>query len=215
MNPDSYSETLRQLMNSAGIETFRQLSQKARVSEKQLRRLRRGQAEKLPLETLRELARALNLSLPYFLAQFIPDCQQRTSSRERETLEQLRQEYQHLQAQMERQREHLSFEFQQASLQTLEPWLQQWPNAIAAAENNPELPARKIVPLVQPVSELVATWGVEAIASVGDTIPYDPQQHQLVEGTASPGESVVVRRVGYRHGDRLLSRVRVRPADSA
>jgi len=52
-------------------------------------------------------------------------------------------------------------------------------------------------------------WGVESIAPVGAQIPYNPQQHQLMEGTAEPGEPVKVRYTGYRQGDKLLYRAKV------
>jgi hypothetical protein len=35
--------------------------------------------------------------------------------------------------------------------------------------------------------------------------------HQLLEGTAQPGDLVKVRYTGYRQGDKLLYRVKVSP----
>lgn len=59
-------------------------------------------------------------------------------------------------------------------------------------------------------------WGVEAIASVGSEIPYDPQWHQLMDGTALPGELVRVRYTGYRLADnKLLYRAKVSPISNA
>jgi molecular chaperone GrpE (heat shock protein) len=52
-------------------------------------------------------------------------------------------------------------------------------------------------------------WGVEAIASVGSELPYDPQWHQLMEGIAQPGDLVKVRYTGYRIGEKLLYRAKV------
>jgi molecular chaperone GrpE (heat shock protein) len=69
--------------------------------------------------------------------------------------------------------------------------------------------AVKLLPLVRPVQQLLSQWGVEAIASVGAEIPYDPQFHQLIAGTAQPGETVKVRNLGYRQGEKLLHRVKV------
>jgi molecular chaperone GrpE (heat shock protein) len=60
--------------------------------------------------------------------------------------------------------------------------------------------------------DLVAAWEVEPIGTVGTEVPYDPQNHQLMGGTVQPGESVRVRYVGYRQGDRLLHRAKVSPA---
>ncbi len=52
---------------------------------------------------------------------------------------------------------------------------------------------------------------MELIAPVGAEIPYNPQQHELLEGTAEPGEPVKVRYTGYRQGDKLLYRAKVSP----
>jgi molecular chaperone GrpE (heat shock protein) len=69
--------------------------------------------------------------------------------------------------------------------------------------------AVQLLPLVRPVEKLLAAWGVEAIASVGAELPYDQKLHQLIEGTAQPGEMVKVRNIGYRQGEKLLHRAKV------
>lgn len=204
----NYSEQLRQLMAKVGIPSFRQLSLKADVSELQVRRLRKGQVSQMQLKTLLKLAQALQVSVNQLLVMFLPDSVS-TSQEEDSTL---KQEYQRLEQQLEQQRETLMQEFQQSSLQVLESWLVQWPTAAYAAQQNQQLPAARLLPLVKPVEQLVQKWGVDAIASVGDELPYDPQQHQLMSGTAQPGDRVRVRYTGYRIGDKLLHRAKVSPA---
>jgi molecular chaperone GrpE (heat shock protein) len=93
----------------------------------------------------------------------------------------------------------------------LESWLVQWPTAAYAAQQNQQLPAVRLLPLVRPVEQLLQQWGVEAIASVGSELAYDPHLHQLMEGTAQPGELVRVRYTGYRIGEKLLYRAKVSP----
>ncbi|MFN5239887.1 MAG: XRE family transcriptional regulator, partial [Aphanizomenon sp.] len=106
----------------------------------------------------------------------------------------------------------LQQEFQRSSLQILESLLLQWPTAAYIARENHQLTAVKILPLVdKPLETLLQAWDVKAIASVGDQIPYNPQFHQLLEGTAQPGEIVKVRYPGYIHYEQLLYRVRVSP----
>ena len=102
-------------------------------------------------------------------------------------------------------------EFQQSSLQVIESWLLQCPTAAYAAQQNQQLPAVRLLPLVRPLEQLLQEWGVEAIASVGAEIPYDPHLHQLMEGTAQPGEAVRVRYIGYRQSEKLLYRAKVSP----
>ncbi|NEO35571.1 MAG: nucleotide exchange factor GrpE [Moorea sp. SIOASIH] len=201
----NYSEQLRQLMAQVGIPSFKQLSRRADVSELQLRRLRKGQVSQMQLKTLLKLAQALQVSVNQLLVMFLPD----SVSTLQEEDSTLKQEYQRLEQQLEQQRETLMQEFQQSSLQVLESWLVQWPTAAYAAQQNEQLPAVRLLPLVKPVEQLLEKWGVEAIASVGEELPYDPQKHQLMSGTAQPGDTVRVRYTGYRIGDKLLHRAKV------
>jgi molecular chaperone GrpE (heat shock protein) len=125
-------------------------------------------------------------------------------------------EYQRLQEQLLQQRQSLWEEFQQTTLQALESFLLQWPTAAYAAQNNPQAPAIRLLPLLRPVEQLLASWNVQPIGAVGIEVPYDPQLHQL-EPTApsdnsltlTVGMPVKIRYVGYRQGDRLLYRARV------
>lgn len=205
-----YTQRLQQLMQPLGFSTYKQLSLSTGVSEKLLRRLRQGQVLQLRGETLLKLAQALQVSVSELLATFSSVSLPATSPSEGEESA-LRQEYQRLQQQLEQQRETLRQEFQQSSLQLLESWLVQWPTAAYAAQQNQQLPAVRLLPLVRPVEQLLQEWGVDAIASVGLEIPYDPHLHQLMEGTAQPGELVRVRYTGYRQGDKLLYRAKVSP----
>jgi DNA-binding Xre family transcriptional regulator len=209
-----YTQSLQQLMQGLGFSTYKQLSKRAGISQKQLRRLRRGQISQLRLETLLKLSQVLQISVSELLARFSPESisdQPTVTGEEAKSLEALRQEYQRLQQQLHEQRETLMLEFQQSSLQVLESFLVFWPTAAYKAQQNPQLPAANVLRLVQPVEQLLQDWGVEAIASVGAEVPFDPQFHQLLEGTAQPGEMVRVRNTGYRHQGKLLYRAKVSP----
>ena len=193
-------------MRSGGVSTFKDLSQKAGISEKQIRRLRRGQVSQMRLETLQKLSQALQISLADLLTTFLDSEAESTDLQPN-----CEREYQRLQSQLVQQRDDLWQEFQQTSLQTLEPWLLQWSAAAYAAQQNPQLSAAKLVPLMRPIEHLLQQWGIEAIGAVGSEIPYDPQRHQLMGGTAEPGAWVRVRYGGYQQHDRLLYRIKVSP----
>lgn len=201
-------------MQPLGFSSYKQLGQSAGISETPLRRLRRGQISQLRVETLVKLARALQVSVDELLATFLPEStpsQPSATKEEAASLDALRQEYQRLQRQMQEQRETLMQEFQQSSLQVLESFLIFWPTAAYRVQQNPQLPAANLLRLVQPVEQLLQEWGVEAIATVGSEIPYDPHLHQLLEGTAQSEELVRVRNPGYRHKGKLLFRAKVSP----
>lgn len=204
-----YTQLLQQLMQQVGVSSFRQLSRTAGVSERQLKRLRQGQISQMRVETVLKLAEVLQVSASQLLTVFSPESNS-PNPPEPDNLA-LKQEYQRLQQQLEQQREGLMQEFQQSSVQVLESWLLQWPTAAYAAQQNEQLSAVKLLPLVKPVEQLLQQWGIEAIASVGDELPYEPQWHQLMSGTAQPGDRVRVRYTGYRQGDKLLYRAKVSP----
>ncbi len=201
-SPD-YTDRLQTLMGSIGITTYTELCQVAGVTEKVIRRLRRGQIAMMQIGTLAKIAQGLQISAAELLAQFTDG---RSNGAEDAALQ---VEYDRLQQQLLTQRETLLQEFQQTTLQTIESWMLQWPTAAHAAQQNPTAPAVKLLPLVRPLENLLMQWGIVAIGEVGATIGFDPQQHQVMGTTPNPGDPVRVRYVGYRQGDRLLYRAKV------
>lgn len=203
-----YTHKLQQLMEQVGIASFKALSSKAGVSQRQLKHIRTGEICHMRLQDLYKLSQALGVPISELLSIFSA-VELSWGIKSEEASSALQQEYQRLQAQMEQQRQSLMQQFQQESLQILESWLLQWPTAAYAAGQNPQLAAVKLLPLLRPVEQLLQQWGVEAIAAVGAEMAYDPQVHQLMEGSAIMGDRVKVRYTGYRQGDRLLFRAKV------
>ncbi|MBG1266513.1 nucleotide exchange factor GrpE [Nostoc sp. WHI] len=208
------AQKLQDLMQQVGISSFKALSRAAGVSERQILRLRRSQLEQMRVDVLLKLSLVLQMPLSELITTFSTiELIQEKAAPTQELLQEiadLRKEYQRSQLQLEQQREILLQELQQSTLQLLESLLLQWPTAAQKAQENPQLAAVKIVPLVQkPLEKLLQAWGVEAIAPVGAEISYDPQLHQLIEGNAQPGETVKVRYTGYLQGDKLLYRAKV------
>ncbi|BDI19523.1 hypothetical protein ANSO36C_53250 [Nostoc cf. commune SO-36] len=203
-------------MQQVGISNFKALSRAAGVSERQLLRLRQGKLEQMRVDVLLKLSPVLQMPLSELITTFsrVELFQEKTAPTQEllQEITDLRREYDRSQLQLEQQREIVLQELQQSSLQLLESLLLQWPTAAQKAQENPQLTAVKIVPLVQkPLEKLLQAWGVEAIAPVGAELPYDPQLHQLMEGTAQPGETVKVRYIGYFQGEKLLYRAKVSP----
>lgn len=212
ISQQDFTHSLQQLMQRVGISSYKALSQAAGVSPKQLQRLRRGEIEQMRVEVLLKLSQALQISLAQLVATFSEiEVGAETPAEELQQVVDLKQEYQRLQAQLANQRQELWQEFQLASLQVIESWLLQWPTAAQKAQENSQLPAVKLLPLLRPVENLLQQWGVEAIAPVGAEVAYDPQLHQLLEGNSQPGKKVKVRYTGYRQGDKLLYRAKVSP----
>ncbi|MDJ0553794.1 MAG: helix-turn-helix domain-containing protein [Microcoleaceae cyanobacterium MO_207.B10] len=205
----NYTSQLQNLMHKSGIFSYKELSQKSGVSELQLIRLRRGLALQMRVEILLKISHALEITLTELLANFSPESVQKSEATATSAAQ---QEYQRLQAELEQQKESLMLEFQHSSLQILESWLLQWPTVVEKAKKNPRLAAVKILPLLRPVEQLMQEWNIEAIAPVGAEIPFDPQLHQLMEGSVQKGDLVKVRYTGYRQRNKLLYRAKVSPA---
>lgn len=217
---NDYTYLLQDLMQQVGISSFKALSRASGVSERQILRLRQGKVEQMKVDILLKLSQALQITLSELVSNFsVLSVREANDSAiqttEQELLQQiaeLKSEYERSQLALEQQRDTLQQEFQQRSLQFLESLLLQWPTAAHKAQENPQLAAIKILPLVQkPLEKLLQEWGVEAIAPVGAELPYNPQWHQLMEGNSQPGNIVKVRYTGYRQGEKLLYRAKVSP----
>ncbi|WP_008312182.1 helix-turn-helix domain-containing protein [Leptolyngbya sp. PCC 6406] len=216
---------LRALMVAAGIPSFRALARAAQVSDWSVTQLRQGQIQQMRVGTVTALAEALGLSVVDLLQRFgmldlavISQSDNHDSQRPAQKdhrIPALEAEYQRLQAEVT-QREAIARQtLQQTAIAQLEPWLLQWPTAVHAIAKNPDLPAKRLIPLVQPVLDLLHQWNIESLASVGAEVPYDPQLHQLMEGSAQAGDLVRVRYTGYRQGERLLYRAKVSPVEAS
>lgn len=213
-----YANSLAYLMQKAGITNLEQLSKISGLSSWQLARIQYGLLPKMSVENLLKLAKALQLSPDNLLTYLSSDLLSKStenqvilSSENNSEIESLQIEYQRLEQQLAQQREILTQEIQDQVIMILESWLLQWPTAAAAAQKDPEFSAVKLLPLVRPLNNLLKHWQIEAIASVGEMVNYDPQWHQLMEGNAQLGTSVIVRYVGYRQGQKLLYRAKVSP----
>lgn len=192
-------------MRSVDIKSYKALARSAGISIQTIDKIRSGKLGMLSWQKIVNICNILQVP-PIEFIEIFGDGTLRSNRQELATLQ---QEYDLLQQQLQQQRETLQAEFQSQSLQVLESFLTYFPTAKHAATNNPNFPATKIFPLVGAIDRLLTQWDVSAIGSVGAEIPYDPQYHQLIEGTANLSELVMVRYVGYRQGDKLLFRAKV------
>lgn len=222
--PD-YTPTLRQLMANIGCSSYKGLCHKSSVSWRQLQSLRMGEGARLSLDNLRKLSQTFDVPLSDFLVAFgiqgcsisgqasVPESRDASASN---TVQSLREECIRLQQQLEQQRSQLYLDFQWETLNTLESLLLIWPTAAHAAQQNPTAPALRLLPLLKPIDQLLRNWGIAVIGEVSQSIPFDPMLHQWnATGEGQPpeqGEPVIVTHVGYRQGERILYRAKVRLA---
>ena len=208
------------IRDRVSIDSLEDLSEVANVPELQIRRLLYGLIYKLSVENSLRLSQVFQLDLQKFISLFaeaensdLP--QENIAKQSTQNDRSWQQEYQRLEREIAQQKDTLQLQFQQDSLQVIESWLIQWPTAIAAIAKNPDLPAERLIPLVNPVKELVANWGLTTINSVGEELAYNPQLHELMTGSAEPGTMVKVRYVGYKNGNELLYKAKVSPLEDS
>ena len=212
--------SLNELMQKASIASLEDLSEVANVPELQIRRLLYGLIYKLSVENSLKLAQVLQIDLQKFITLFSEAAnsdtpKEKINNQSDQQNRSWQQEYQRLKQEIAGQKETLQLQFQQDSLQVIESWLIQWPTAIAAIAKNPDLPAERLIPLVNPVKELVTNWGLTTINSVGEKLAYNPQFHELMTGLAEPGAMVKVRYVGYKKGNEILYKAKVSPLEES
>ncbi len=209
-------QLLQDLMRQVNISDIYELSRVAGVPRLPIIRIQRGLIRNISVNAIAKIAKALNVSVDNLIETFSEQSVTNISNSTPEVksdnaLAACQQEYQKLQQEMLQQQEFLEAQFQKASLETIESWLLQWPTAVTAVQKNPQLPASRLIALIEPVEQLLKQWNVEAIATVGEQLPYNPRYHQLIRGTAEPGQMVEVRYVGYKQEDKLLYKAKVSP----
>ena len=211
---DDRTATLRQLMKLAGISSFQILSDRTGVSRRAIDTLRKGNAATLRYADLAKVAEVLQIELTELIATCITlssDHELPNSESPNSAIASLREEYQRLQNQLAHQKQDLRSQFEREVIQQLESLILQLPSAAYAAQTNPNMLAKNILPLLRPIDALLQKWGVTAIGAVGAQVAYDSQKHELMDGSEEivEGDLAIVRYVGYMQKEKLLYRARV------
>jgi molecular chaperone GrpE (heat shock protein) len=206
---DDHTEILRLLMKQVGISSFQILSERTGISRRAIDTLRKRNAATLRYADLAKLAEVLQIEVTEVIAKFISDSNNPESPISE--IAALREEYQRLQQKLELQKFELRSQFERETIQQLESLILQLPSAAYAAQQNPNMLAKNILPLLRPIDALLQKWGITAIGSVGKEVNFDSQKHQLMEGSdeIKEGDIAIVRYVGYMQGEKLLYRARV------
>ncbi|MFN9059546.1 MAG: nucleotide exchange factor GrpE [Pseudanabaena sp.] len=206
---DDRTEILRLLMKQVGISSFQILSERTGISRRAIDTLRKRNAATLRYADLAKLAEVLQIEVTEVIAKFISDSNNPESPISE--IAALREEYQRLQQKLELQKFELRSQFERETIQQLESLILQLPSAAYAAQQNPNMLAKNILPLLRPIDALLQKWGITAIGAVGKEVNFDSQKHQLMEGSdeIKEGDIAIVRYIGYMQGEKLLYRARV------
>jgi len=199
----SHDTLLRNLMQTAGITTWKELRKKAKLSRGALNALRNGQAEKLKLADLDRAATVLGMPLLSVIQDF--GAINSAASELQETIE----EVQRLRRQLEAQEKHLRHQIQTELVEKLKPLLIQYPTLQQVVQRRPDYPAQQVLALLTSLGNLLEDWQLEPIGQVWQQVAYDPESHQADEDDVQVGEPVYVRFIGYRAADQVLIRAKV------
>lgn len=126
-----------------------------------------------------------------------------TTAKDQEIVD-LLQQCQRLQIELQQKSNQNLADFQSITFEELQTLLTNYPTACRMAEANPELPARNLIALFTPLENLMNNWGYETIGQVWEQVTYDPQIHQADDDAIAEGESVYIRFIGYRDGEKIL-----------
>lgn len=203
-----FASKLQLMMQRVDIPSWTALQKSAGISERQVLRLRRGEVRQMRVEVLLKVAQTLQVGLDELVGEeFFTNSRNvgsggsGDSGSSGDAI---------AQPQIPDEQQHLRYELQQETLHLIESLLVQFPIAAEKAKENPNLAAIKILPLIEnPLKKLLTAWGIREIAQIGSEVEYNPQYHQMREGTATKGDMVVVRTPGYMQGDKLIYRAQV------
>jgi molecular chaperone GrpE (heat shock protein) len=121
-----------------------------------------------------------------------------------QTIAELQRQCLFLQAELRQQQEHLKTDCRNTTFEQLQPLLTSLPTIRKMIEIKPDLPARNLIALFTHLDNWLQDWGIEAIGTPWEQVPYDPQLHQPDTEDYTPGEPVYIRFVGYRTPSQIL-----------
>jgi molecular chaperone GrpE (heat shock protein) len=132
-----------------------------------------------------------------------------TTSTGASQLDELKHQCLQLRRELEQQKRELTQDLQVSTFETLRSLLINYPTATQIAQSTPDLPAKNLTALFTPLHTLLHDWGIEPIGAPWQRVVFDPIYHQPDAGDIEAGESVYIRFVGYRQGDRILCPAKV------
>lgn len=129
---------------------------------------------------------------------------QRDNAELNNQVDSLKQQCQRLRDRLEAQAQQVRQDTQTEAFEQIQTLLTQYPSLRRMVEAKPDLPARNMVALLTALENLTQFWHYNPIGSPWESVAYDPQSHQGDAEDLQKGESVYVRFIGYRQGDRII-----------
>lgn len=204
---------LRSRMGEVNLPTWKALQQTSGLSEKILRKFRKGDCQQLPWRSFGQLAQALDWPLSTLLEHLnlvtSPNSTAFTPESGTTELDRLRQECLALRQELAQQDTSSTLAATQQSFFELQPLLTQFPTVPRMVEIQPQMPARNLLAMFSSLNNWLTRWEITPIGEPWQSVKFDPKLHQPDASDIAPDETVYVRFVGYRQGDDVLVRAKV------
>jgi len=125
---------------------------------------------------------------------------------EEKGIDDLYEECLRLQEKLNQQPKQVTADFRHTTFEQLQTLLTNYPTVRKVVQEQPDLPAKNLLPLFNPLDNILDNWGYEPIGSPLEQVPYNPELHQPDSQDIAAGELVYIWFVGYR--DRNLGKSR-------
>lgn len=207
-----YDAVLRERMKAVDLTSWQTLQTQAELSRTNLRQLRNGEIDRLTLKQISQIATVLDLPTAELLLRLGStwvEASAKEPATETNALLDWQQQVEQLRDRLQQQESALTADLRELTFQQLQTLLTNFPSARKMAEVKPEMPAKNLTALFAPLEGMLSSWGYEAIGQVWESVGYNPEIHQADSDDIETGESVFVRFVGYRAGDRILCPAKV------
>lgn len=124
-------------------------------------------------------------------------------------IKELNDKYEELNNQLETLPTKLKSQWQEEIFNALQYLLVNYPIAKIIAKLKPNTSIKNFIPLLKPIDELLKQWQIETIGKPWEKSYFNSEIHYSDEEKIAPNEEVYIRLVGYKQGDKILSKAKV------
>ena len=99
--------------------------------------------------------------------------------------------------------------WQEELFTSLQYLLVNYPIAKMVAKLKPHTSIKNFIPLLKPIDDLLQQWQIESIGKPWEKVSFNAEIHYSEEEKFTPEEEVYIRLVGYKQGEKILTKAKV------
>lgn len=127
----------------------------------------------------------------------------------RKKIEDLTGKCEELNQKLEQQPSQLQSSWQEELFTSLQYLLVNYPIAKMVAKLKPNTSIKNFIHLLKPIDDLLKQWQMESIGKPWEKVSFNPEIHYSEEEKLTPEEEVYIRLVGYKQGEKILTKAKV------